>query len=177
MRALSKPYGGTQPYHCPPFPIRGILHPWEYPHARSTKMPKSRAIRDYPWQAYYSLFERVATTKEAMAVPCQEGRIKPMSLRGEVYAWRRACIRDEAEARAMGIDTSILDQVVVSIEDGLVRFTHKDNTGAASAVLEALAQVGVAKPKAHEADAISSLNETLRKLGMPAPGDDDASTR
>lgn len=134
-------------------------------------MPKTRAIRDYPWQAYYSLFKRVAETKEPMTVPCQEGRIKPMSLRGEVYAWRRACIRDEAEAAAMGIDTSVLDQVVLTIGEGVVHFVHKDNTGAAAAVLQALAQVGV-QPEAHKAEANAALAETLRKLGMPAPGEE-----
>ncbi|MGE0391543.1 MAG: hypothetical protein AB7P13_15620 [Candidatus Nitrosocosmicus sp.] len=133
-------------------------------------MPKTRDIRDYPWQAYYALFEKVAKTKERISVVCEEGRIKPMSLRGEVYAWRRACMRDEAKALELGIQVDLLEQVVVTIGEGVVHFVHKDNTGAAAAVLQALAEAGV-QPVAHQADANASLAETLKKLGLPGPGE------
>lgn len=64
-------------------------------------MPRTRALITYPNRQYLALIQRVLDTGQPFTVPCTRGQAA--SLRGELYAWRRAAEEDAGEARLIGL--------------------------------------------------------------------------
>jgi hypothetical protein len=126
-------------------------------------MPRQRPLATYPLQQYLALFAKVATTREAVLIPCTPPQAA--SLRGELYAFRRAAEHAPGEAEALGINLQHLREVAFRLP--------KEGTG-----LEALHQSALVGPKLIEAalggtapvetPAQASLRR-LREMGLTAP--------
>lgn len=72
-------------------------------------MPRTRPFDSYPTQTYWALAARVLDSQAPFTVPCS--KTQAASLRGELFAWRRACMEDPGLAQAAGIDLARLRQV------------------------------------------------------------------
>lgn len=105
-------------------------------------MPKTRSLIDYPTDDYGPAFMVVANTKVALAIPCPDGK-QAASLRGDLYAFKRACGANIVKARLLGIDADAIQKVKIRINtEGLELYHVEDAPGVAS-IREALARLGV----------------------------------
>lgn len=72
-------------------------------------MPRSRDLSAYPIEHYWQLCKRVIDTQESFVVPCE--RTQALALRGELYAFRRACQANETQSRIRGIDVQAMNGI------------------------------------------------------------------
>ena len=76
-------------------------------------MSRTRPLASYPSAHYLALFQRAPITVPAT-------KTQAASLRGEIYAWRRACEREPGEAALLGVDVNALRDITLRIgETGL----------------------------------------------------------
>ena len=68
-------------------------------------MPRTRSIETYPNQAFWALVQRIIAERTFL-VPCTQPQAA--SMRGEIYAWRRACEATPEAAAYLGIDVAKL---------------------------------------------------------------------
>lgn len=81
-------------------------------------MPRTRSLETYPNQAFWALIQRIIA-EGGFTVPCS--RSQAASMRGEIYAWRRACEGGQERATQFGINVGKLREVAFRIDDtGLV---------------------------------------------------------
>jgi hypothetical protein len=81
-------------------------------------MPRVRPLETYPYRQFMAVFTKVAASREPFLIPCT--RPQAASLRGELYAFRRACEGQPGAAQAMGIELDTLRDVAFRIvADGL----------------------------------------------------------
>lgn len=123
-------------------------------------MPRTLALTHYPIDAYKALFNAVKPGGEAIILPPLEG-ISALSLRGKLYAFRRACQRNKEEAKMRGVDVDAMMEVNISVtEDGRLCLQHRRDTPEAKALLEALNQLGLGE----SAQQAQEANEMLKRL-------------
>lgn len=72
-------------------------------------MTRARPILSYHHQQYMALVSKVLSERKPFIAPCTA--TQAASLRGELYAWRRACEQSPDEARALGVDPDKLREV------------------------------------------------------------------
>lgn len=72
-------------------------------------MPRTRPFDSYPTRSYLALVRKVADSGQSFTVPCS--RTQAASMRGELFAWRRACEAEQGLARAAGVDLAQLRTV------------------------------------------------------------------
>ena len=77
-------------------------------------MARAKSITSYPNSAFYALVQRVLSDRTFM-VPCTKPQAA--SMRGELYAWRRACELAPAEAERIGIRLEDLRLVAFKVGD------------------------------------------------------------
>lgn len=75
-------------------------------------MPRTRSLETYPNQSFWALVQRILA-EETFTVPCTQPQAA--SMRGEIYAWRRACEGLPGRASQMGIDVAQLREVAFRI--------------------------------------------------------------
>jgi len=68
-------------------------------------MPRTRSLETYPNQAFWALVQRIVAERTFL-IPCTQAQAA--SMRGEIYAWRRACEAAPEAAARLGIDTGQL---------------------------------------------------------------------
>lgn len=78
-------------------------------------MPRIRTIVAYPLQQFIALYQRVIDTQQPFVVPCT--RPQAASMRGELYAFRRACEGSPGEAEGLGVKVTNLRLVSFRITD------------------------------------------------------------
>lgn len=78
-------------------------------------MPRTRPLETYPNREYWALCNRVLTDTRPFTVPCT--RTQAASLRGELYAWRRACEGDPVGATLYQIDPGRLRELAWRITE------------------------------------------------------------
>lgn len=66
-------------------------------------MPRTRPLDSYPNAEFSALIREVLRTGAPVQVPCT--RLQAASLRGEMYAWRRAVDREPIAAELIGCPT------------------------------------------------------------------------
>ena len=125
-------------------------------------MPRTRPLDSYPNAEFWALVQRAR--HEPFLVPCT--RPQAASMRGEIYAWRRAVERDPADAASFGIDAAVLRGMAWKITDqGLITMPHTQ-LQAPSLIAAAL---GGPVPPLRSAAEVSL--ERLRALGQGEPDD------
>ena len=116
-------------------------------------MPRTMELTHYPIEVYGRLFKMVVKGGAPVMLPPLVG-ISAMSLRGKLYAFRRAASRNKEEARARGLDPDFMAEVNISINaEGNLVLQHKTDTQEAKALLAALEIMGAATLES-EADAM-----------------------
>ncbi len=78
-------------------------------------MPKTRSLVTYPNRQFIALVAKVLESGQPFTVPCS--RAQAASLRGELYAWRRAAEEDRAEAAQLGVPVERLRDLAWRITD------------------------------------------------------------
>ncbi len=82
-------------------------------------MARVRPIRNYPLVEYRALFDRVRDTNAGFTIPCT--RTQALSLRSELYAFRKAVARDPDSAQTCGLDVEAISQISFRVlDDGLL---------------------------------------------------------
>lgn len=124
-------------------------------------MTKARPLSTYPNAHYLALIARVRESGAPFLVPCTPPQAA--SLRGELYAWRRACLARPDEAQAEGIDPDILATITWRIRpDGL------ETTPVAALPGPALIEQALGHPpETAEAKAAEALARLRANLGEP----------
>lgn len=125
-------------------------------------MPRTRQLETYPNPAFWALFDRVLSTQLPVTVPCT--RTQALSMRGEIYAWRRAAEAAPEQAAQLGITASRLREVALQIShEGLVAVLSS-SLATASLISDALGGV----PKMTNAS--TQALERLKALGLAPEG-------
>ena len=75
---------------------------------------RTKSITSYPNAAFYALVQRVLAERSFL-VPCTKAQAA--SMRGELYAWRRACETAPAEAERIGVNPADLRLVAFKVGD------------------------------------------------------------
>lgn len=75
-------------------------------------MPRTRDLMTYPNRQFIALVKRVLESGP-LTVPCT--RAEAASMRGEIYAWRRACEENRIEAMALGVPVDSLRELAFRI--------------------------------------------------------------
>ena len=86
-------------------------------------MARSRPLESYPLRQFVALFTRVATQREILLVPCSPAQAATM--RGELYAFRRQCEKNVAEATDLGIPVELLRDVSFRIQPAGLEALHQ----------------------------------------------------
>lgn len=85
-------------------------------------MPRTRSLETYPNSAFWALIQRIIAEAPAtgqFTVPCTKAQAA--SMRGEIYAWRRACEAAPQRAQDLSINLEQLREVAFRISDeGLI---------------------------------------------------------
>jgi hypothetical protein len=117
-------------------------------------MPKARPLTGYPVEAFKALFTRARS--EPVLVPLTKPQA--LTLRGELYAFRRAARADQGEAARWGVDLDGMEQVAFRVvEEGLQAYPM-EQSAAALAIVQALGQpLPTAQPRPAEDEAAASL--------------------
>lgn len=110
-------------------------------------MPKTRLITDYPYETYGRLLMTIARTKEAQTIPAATGALAA-SLRGDLYAFRRAVEGNRTRALSLGIDPELLARVKIKIVQEGVRIHHVEDQPGVRAIEALLGQMGATEPLA-----------------------------
>lgn len=79
-------------------------------------MTRARPLLTYHHQQYMALVNKVLNENTAFLAPCTA--TQAASLRGELYAWRRACELAPSEARALGVEPEKLRLIGWRIKPG-----------------------------------------------------------
>ena len=108
-------------------------------------MPKTRTLTDYPYEAFGRLLMMVANTREAQTLPCPTG-MEAASIRGDLYAFRRAARGNITKALHYGIDPDLIERVKIKVVPEGLRLYHVDDQPAVKAIEELLAQAGAPRP-------------------------------
>lgn len=111
-------------------------------------MPRTSDPDRYPPE-FFDLLRR-ASAGEVISIPPAEGK-GPAGLRGYLQAFLRAC-----ETRAEWADAA--KQISVTVEDGMVRVSHRSNGRYAALVRQALGTAPIAD---QAAEAEKALLQTL----------------
>ena len=120
-------------------------------------MPRTRSLETYPNQAFYALVLRILAER-TFRVPCTKPQAA--SMRGEIYAWRRACAASPGAASLLGIDPAKLREVAFRIDDeGLLGILAAD-LQTPSLIASALGGVP------HVPSAAQAALERLRAAGL-----------
>lgn len=79
-------------------------------------MPRARPLETYPLRQFVALYTKVAETRERVLIPCTV--TQAASLRGDLYAFRRAAEKDRSKADELGVDVNLLRDVAFRIVQG-----------------------------------------------------------
>lgn len=91
-------------------------------------MPRERQFDTYPHGHYLALITAALEQPGGVMVPCSQR--EAMSLRGEVYAWRRVCEKHPEEAAAYGIQVPVIREVSLQVKpEGLLAMRMTDLRG------------------------------------------------
>lgn len=134
-------------------------------------MPRAKTLNAYPTAHYMALIRRAHTTNQAIVVPLT--RPQAATLRGELYAWRRAAEANPIQAQQMGIDLTMVRRVAFRIGDeGLSALPESLLAGPAAIekVLGAIESiVAVPPPATPESEALQRLVGKLQGDSGPLP--------
>ena len=78
-------------------------------------MPRTRSLETYPNREFWALCQRILEAPVPFQVPCT--RPQAASMRGELYAWRRAAEAQPTQAAGYGIDVFKLRNVAFRVND------------------------------------------------------------
>jgi hypothetical protein len=125
-------------------------------------MPRRRVLEAYPNRQFLALVTHVRATGQPFLVPCTPSQAAGM--RGELYAWRRACEDNPTGASVIGVDVSLLRDVAWKVDPaGLL--TIPEAKRAVPALIEAA--LGAPAPALPSAQAAASASlERLRAMGL-----------
>lgn len=127
-------------------------------------MPRTKNLTHYPYEAYGALFMKVEAGGPPVILPPKVGSLSAVSLRGKLYAFRRACERWREEAQGYGLDVDHISRVNITIsKDGELVLQLRNETPEARAIMEALEAMGGAPKMKTEAD--MALDAVKAKLG------------
>jgi hypothetical protein len=104
-------------------------------------MPRARALRDYPYNHFGRLFEQVSSTGEELVI--QVPTTKALSLRAELYAFKRVSLKNQSEAKRLGIDLAAFTDVRITIVSEGLKLYHKDDSVGVREIEELLYKKGI----------------------------------
>lgn len=122
-------------------------------------MPRTRSLETYPNREFWALVQRILSQPDPFIVPCT--RPQAASVRGELYAWRRACEAAPLQAAQYGIDSQQLREVAFRVKDEGLEGISASLLQNASLILSALGDIGAA-PKSASQQAL----DNLRAMGL-----------
>lgn len=99
-------------------------------------MPRAKPIEAYPLPSFMGLYTRIATTRESLIIPCTPPQAA--SMRGELYAFRRACEMSPAAAQSLGVDVAILREVSFRVKPEGLEACHQSTLTTPSLINAAL---------------------------------------
>lgn len=120
-------------------------------------MPRTKPLDAYPNAHYSALVARVSGGG-TFTVPCT--RPQAASLRGELYAWRRAAQAEPTEAAQLGINVQLLAAIGWRITDAGLETYHVAELQSAKLIEAALGQA----PQQQESDAAKALAGLMSRL-------------
>lgn len=123
-------------------------------------MPRTKPLDAYPNTHYLALVAKVADGG-TFVVGCT--RPQAASLRGELYAWRRACQADPAAAAQLGINVALLDAIGWRIKDEGLETYHVATLQSAKLIERALGGL----PDPEVSSPAKALAGVLARLGKP----------
>lgn len=123
-------------------------------------MARNRPFDTYPNEVYWALVQRVLETGEPFTVPCS--RTQAASMRGELYAWRRACETDIGLATQYGVNVDKLRTVTWRIVEGGLQCCLTSSLPGPSLIAQAL---GAAAPTDTRTPAQRALDALRAGLG------------
>lgn len=131
-------------------------------------MPRTRALETYPNRQFRALSLRVLETGLPFIVPCS--RPQAASMRGELYAWRRACETSPGDAEMLQIPVGRLRELAFRVTDKGLEAIMADTLQTPSLIDSAL---GGTEPILSAADeALARMRSAL--AGTPTGADDGA---
>ena len=134
-------------------------------------MPKARALVTYPVAHYHEIFRWVLDNQKPLVI--QLPRKEALTLRGELYAFRRAAESDLYTALEYGIDASRMREVSFTLVPEGLRAYPTASRPLLAAIAEALG--GSPEPlTTQEAKLSKEAHESLQRL-IAKQGDSDAS--
>lgn len=86
-------------------------------------MARARPLDTYPLPQFVALYLRVATNREVITIPCTPTQAATM--RGELYAFRRAAESNPQAARDLGIPLEYLRDVAFRIKPEGLEALHQ----------------------------------------------------
>ena len=102
-------------------------------------MARQKPIEAYPLAQFILLYRRASDSgQEDIVIPCTT--TQAASMRGELYAFRKACREGREEAERLGVPVELLEQVTFRIgAKGLIA-TRSENMQTARLIQEALGE-------------------------------------
>lgn len=120
-------------------------------------MPRAKQLETYPNNAFWAVVSRVLGTGKEFLIPCTKAQAA--SMRGELYAWRRACESAPEKAEQLGITPSQLRNVAYRISDTGMTALPAEQLQTAGLIAQALGGT-VPQPTS----AASAALENFRKI-------------
>lgn len=120
-------------------------------------MPRTKPLDAYPNAHYSALIAKVADGG-LFTVPCT--RPQAASLRGELYAWRRACQAAPDEAADLGVNVALLAAIGWRITDAGLETYHVAELQSAKLITAALG----GEPLAQPTGAAAALQGLMKRL-------------
>lgn len=129
-------------------------------------MPRTRALETYPNRQFRALALRVLDTGQPFIVGCS--RPQAASMRGELYAWRRACEANPVDAEMLQIPVARLRELAFRVTDKGLEAIMADTLQTPSLIDAAL---GGTEPILSAADeALARLRGSLLRPTEPGHG-------
>lgn len=130
-------------------------------------MPRTRNLETYANRQYLALIQAMLSRRangddSGQLVPCS--RTQASSLRGEMYAWRRACESTHEQAATYGIDSFALREFALQVTNEGLLCVHQSTLVGPALIEAALGKLPPASSPS--ADAFAKLQAALGTGGQ-----------
>jgi hypothetical protein len=132
-------------------------------------MPRSRPLTGYPLAAFRALFTQAR--RAPVTIPLE--RVKALTLRGELYAFRRAAQADPHEAARWGLVVDDMLQVALRVVPDGLEVYPLETSNAAIAIMAALGAGPLPKAEPKPSEAQEAADSLARLRALTGGGDAD----
>jgi len=125
-------------------------------------LARTRPLATYPSAHFLALIERAPITVPAT-------KTQAASLRGEIYAWRRACEQSPGEASLLGVNPAVLRDIILRIGEHGLEVLPMNELPSIKLIESAL---GTAPARVDPAaEALARMQSALRTEPTPTEGE------